>query len=96
MFVVIVSFHVKSECVEEFLAFTSEDARASRIDPGVICFDLIQQTDDPTRVILYEVYAARPDGERHLEMAHFKQWQSAIAPTLAEPPHAVTYNLLDT
>lgn len=95
MFIVIVSFHVKPECVEQFLAATSEDARASRADPGVIRFDLIQQTEDATCIALYEVYGARPDGERHLEMAHFKKWQSTIAPMLFEPPHAVTYSQLD-
>jgi quinol monooxygenase YgiN len=41
--------------------------------------------------MMHEVFETRAIGLQHLEMTHFKQWQSTIKPMLVEPPHAVSY-----
>ena len=56
MHILLVNIHVKPECVEAFKAATAENARNSVREAGVARFDFIQQTDDPTRFVLVEIY----------------------------------------
>ena len=57
MLIVHVSVSVKPESVEAFKAATIENARHSVHEPGIACFDVVQQIDDPTRFVLVEVVA---------------------------------------
>ena len=56
LLVVHVHVRVKPECVEAFKAATLENARNSVQEPGIARFDVIQQSGDPARFILVEVY----------------------------------------
>ena len=56
MLIVHVQVHVKPDCVEAFRTATVENARNSVKEPGVARFDVVQQSDDPTRFVLVEVY----------------------------------------
>ena len=56
MLILLVSIHVKSESLDAFRQATIENATNSRKEPGVARFDVIEQTGDPTRFLLYEVY----------------------------------------
>jgi quinol monooxygenase YgiN len=91
MLTVIVSFKVKPADIPVFIEATTEEARTSLKDPGVIQIDLLQASDEAAHFALHEVFATRAVGLQHLEMAHFKQWQSTIKPLLVEPAHAVAY-----
>ena len=91
MLTVLVSIKVKSEYVKAFIDATIEETRTSLQDPGVVQDDFLQESDDAAHFILHEVFESREIGLQHLEMAHFKQWQSTVKPMLVEPPHAVTY-----
>ena len=63
MLVVHVHVQVKPECIDDFKAATLNNAQASIREPGIARFDIIQQTDDPTRFVLIEAYrdSAAPD-----------------------------------
>ena len=91
MLVVHVHVHVKPESVDAFKAATVENARASVQEPGIARFDLIQQTDDPTRFVLVEVYRTPDDPGRHKETAHYTRWRDAVAPMMAEPRSSDKY-----
>ena len=91
MLVVHVHVHVKPESVDAFKAATVENARTSIQEPGIARFDLIQQTDDPTRFVLVEVYRTPDDPARHKETAHYAKWRDAVAPMMAEPRSSVKY-----
>ena len=56
MHIALVSVHVKPDAVAAFEAATEHNARQSRLEPGVARFDVLQQRDDPTRFVLFEVY----------------------------------------
>jgi autoinducer 2-degrading protein len=60
MLVVHVHVRTRPGQVEEFLAATLPNARASLTEPGVLRFDVIQDEADPAHVVLVEVYR---DGE---------------------------------
>jgi autoinducer 2-degrading protein len=91
MLTVIVSIKVKSEDVQAFVEATIEETRTSLKDPGVVQIDVLRASDNAAHFALHELFETRAVGLQHLEMAHFKQWQSTIKPMLVEPPHAVAY-----
>ncbi len=95
MFVLLVYAHVKPDSVEPFRLATLENARNSRLEPGVARFDFIQETDDPTRFTLIEVYRNRDGHARHRETPHYNAWAAAVADMFAEPRTRTTYQSVD-
>ena len=91
MFIVLVQVHVKADCVEAFREATLANARASRGEPGVARFDVLQQADDPARFLLVEVYRSPDDAVRHKESAHYPVWRDTVAEMMAEPRTGVRY-----
>ena len=91
MLIVHVHVHVKPESVEAFRAATLENARNSVREPGVVRFDVVQQSDDPTRFVLLEIYRTPDDPVRHKETAHYATWRDTVEPMMAEPRRSVKY-----
>jgi quinol monooxygenase YgiN len=95
MHIVLVSVHVKPDCVEAFKTAILVNARASIQEPGVVRFDVLQQAEDPTRFTLYEVYHSAEDQLKHRDSAHYLRWRDAVTDMMAEPRQGVRYlNLL--
>ncbi|HEY8240072.1 MAG TPA: antibiotic biosynthesis monooxygenase [Kiritimatiellia bacterium] len=85
LLVVHVHVHVKPECVEAFKSASLENARNSVKEPGVARFDVVQQSDDPTRFVLVEAYRTPDAPAKHKETAHYAAWRDAVANMMAEP-----------
>ena len=94
MLIVHVFVHVKPDCVEAFTAASLENARHSLQEPGVARFDVIQQTDDPTRFVLVEVYRSPEAALAHKETVHYQRWRDAVADMMAEPRRSEKYRQL--
>ena len=92
MVILVVNLHVKAEHVEAFLKATRENARNSAKEPGVARFDVLQQDDDPTRFMLYEVYRNSEAPAQHRETAHYKAWLAQVPDMLAEPRTRTFYS----
>jgi (4S)-4-hydroxy-5-phosphonooxypentane-2,3-dione isomerase len=84
MHIVHVFIHVKPDCLEAFKEATLENARYSIQEPGIARFDVIQQSDDPTRFVLVEVYRTADAPAKHKETAHYNKWREVAEPMLAE------------
>ncbi len=91
MHIVQVSVHVKPDQVEPFRLATIENASHSLHEPGVARFDVLQQADDPTRFVLFEVYRTPADPAKHKETAHYKTWRAAVEPMMAAPRRSTVY-----
>jgi quinol monooxygenase YgiN len=85
MLIIHVHVQVKAEFVEAFRTATIENASHSVREPGIARFDVIQQTDDPTRFILVEVYRNEPATAAHKETAHYAKWQQTVADMMTAP-----------
>jgi quinol monooxygenase YgiN len=94
MIIVHVSVHVRPDAVDAFATATSENARNSVKEPGVVRFDVFQQDDDPTRFLLIEIYRTAQDPAKHKETAHYTTWRDTVAPMMAEPRSSVKYRAL--
>jgi quinol monooxygenase YgiN len=91
MLVVHVHVHVKPEHIESFKRATLANARASRQEPGVARFDVVQQQDDPARFVLVEVYRDAAAAAAHKETQHYPVWRDAVASLMAEPRFSVKF-----
>ena len=49
-----------------------------RDEPGCFRFDILRNSEIPTRFHLYEVYRDEAAFQAHLEAPHFKQWISTV------------------
>jgi quinol monooxygenase YgiN len=80
-----VHVHVKPEHVDAFREATLANARESVKEPGIARFDVAQDTEDPTRFVLVEVYRTPEAPAAHKETAHYLKWRETVTPMMAEP-----------
>ena len=89
MKVVLVHVQVKPGCEEAFVAASLENARHSVQEPGIARFDVLRQTDDPSRFILVEVYRNEEAPAAHKATAHYAKWRETVEPMMAVPRKGV-------
>jgi (4S)-4-hydroxy-5-phosphonooxypentane-2,3-dione isomerase len=86
--IAIVDCRVKPDALAAFAEASRDNAAASLQEPGVIRFDVLQDQDDPTRFVLYEVYRKPEDQVAHRDTAHYQRWRDTVAAMMAEPRSA--------
>lgn len=91
MYIVHVHVRVKPEYIDDFKQATIENAAHSVQELGVARFDVVQQSDDPTRFILVEVYRTVEDAGEHKKTGHYAKWRDAVEGMMAEPRSSVKY-----
>ena len=91
MQIVLVHVNVKSEFIEAFKQATVENASNSVNEAGIARFDVIQQTEDPTKFILVEVYKTTDAPAAHKETAHYARWRDTVAEMMGEPRQGIKY-----
>jgi quinol monooxygenase YgiN len=72
--VLVVHVRIKADCVAQLMAELEKNASAARLEPGCRQFDVIRDRDDPTKLMLYEVYADEAAFEAHQQTAHFQHY----------------------
>lgn len=92
MIIVHVHVHVKSEFIDAFRQATIDNASDSVREPGVARFDVIQQSDDPQRFVLVEVYRDETAPAKHKETAHYARWRDTVLSMMVEPRTSVKYS----
>jgi quinol monooxygenase YgiN len=91
MHILHVHVHVKPEHLDEFQTATIENASHSVQEPGCARFDVVQQTDDPTRFVLVEFYRDAQGLAAHRETPHYHAWIERVADMLVEPRTRTVY-----
>jgi (4S)-4-hydroxy-5-phosphonooxypentane-2,3-dione isomerase len=92
MLVVHVHVRVRPGRVEEFLAASLDNARASLAESGVLRFDVIQDQGDPEHVVLVEVYRDDDASAAHKQTAHYATWRDRVAEMMAESRRSEKYS----
>lgn len=78
-FVIIAEFEVRPDKIDRFLELAAMDARQSlATEPGCEQFDVTVLEDDPSTVVLYEVYRDAAAFEAHLETPHLKAFRDEL------------------
>jgi quinol monooxygenase YgiN len=91
MQIVLVHVNVKPEFIEAFKQASIENASNSVKEAGIARFEVIQQTDDPTKFILVEIYKTPEAPGAHKETVHYKRWRDKVMPMMAEPRQGIKY-----
>ena len=91
MIIVHVHVHVNPGSIDAFKEASAGNARSSVQEPGIARFDVIQQSDDPARFLLVEVYRTSSAVAAHKETAHYRKWWDTVADMMAEPRTSVKY-----
>ena len=94
MIVTCVHIHVKSEWISSFIEASTENHLEAVKEPGNLRFDFVQQSDDPTRFMLYEAYEDEEAAAAHKKTQHYLKWRETIQDMMAEPRYGVKYNIL--
>jgi len=89
--IALVNAHVRPERVEDFRQATMVNAGESRKEPGVVRFDVVQESEDPTRFVLIEIFRSAAAPAAHRETAHYQRWRDAVAPMMASPRTSTKY-----
>ena len=92
MLIVHVHVRVKAESIQAFRQATVENARQSVKEPGIARFDVLQDSAEPTRFVLVEVYRNTEAPAQHKETLHYRIWRDAVAEMMAEPRISEKYN----
>jgi quinol monooxygenase YgiN len=66
----------------------------TRAEPDCVQYDLHQHTDEPARLMFYEIWTSREALDRHLQTPHLRGFLEAAADVVAEPPRVMTYHKL--
>jgi (4S)-4-hydroxy-5-phosphonooxypentane-2,3-dione isomerase len=82
---VMIYVHVLPDAIEAFRSASLANAAASLREPGVVRFDVMQESTDPTRFALFEVYRGAEGAAAHKQTAHYQTWRDTVAPMMAEP-----------
>jgi quinol monooxygenase YgiN len=92
MLIVHVHVKVKPDCIDAFKEATMANASQSLKEPGIARFDIMQQTDDPTRFVLVEAYRSAEATAAHKATAHYAAWRDRMESLMAEPRSSVKYS----
>lgn len=76
-FVLIVEFQVKPEALDKFNQLIAVNAEASVAqEPGCRQFDVLHNQDDPSHIVLYEVYDSPAAFQDHMGRKHTQTFLS--------------------
>ena len=92
LLVVHVHVHVKPESIDAFREATLANASQSVKEPGIARFDVVQDTEEPTRFVLVEAYRTAEAPAAHKQTAHYLTWRDTVAPMMAEPRTSRKYS----
>jgi len=77
----IVELQIKDGASEEFLALIGENARKSiESEPGCRQFDVLRVAGEPSRFMLYEIYADEAAFQAHLKAPHVAEFFAKARP----------------
>jgi len=90
----LISLVVKPDALAAFISASQVALAHALREMGVVRFDMLQQTDNPTHFTVLEIYADAEAREAHLRSSHFLSWRQEVMPLLAEPLQSLPVNLV--
>jgi autoinducer 2-degrading protein len=95
MIVTCVHVKVRPENIQDFIEAITVNHNGSVQEPGNLRFDVLQQADDRTRFMIYEVYDSEEAVRMHKETAHYLEWRETAQGFMAEDRYGVRYNVIE-
>jgi (4S)-4-hydroxy-5-phosphonooxypentane-2,3-dione isomerase len=92
MHVTLVHVYVKPESINDFIKASRANHEASIKEPGNCRFDVLQDTHDNSKFILYEAYTSAEDVLAHKQTPHYLAWRETVANMMAKPREGIPYH----
>lgn len=89
MIVRIINVYVSEKYLEAFKEVSVKNRLGSIREPGVVRFDILQNTSEPTHFVLCEVYENEQAAGDHKETAHYREWRDAVEPMMSRPRQGI-------
>ncbi|MBE0690994.1 MAG: antibiotic biosynthesis monooxygenase [Anaerolineae bacterium] len=70
---------VKADKLDEFMQVALLDARESVKEEGNLRFEIYSREDNPTELLVFEIYRSQEALEAHRQTEQIKAWRSAVA-----------------
>lgn len=83
-YALVVRIQIKPENVDAFMQKLAANASAARKEPECLTFDVLVDTEDKTKVMLYEVYKSEAAFQVHQQQQAFKTYMAEAVPLLAD------------
>ncbi len=94
MIAAIVHVWVKPENKEAFILATRKNHAGSVKEKGNLRFDILEDTSDPFKFVLYEAYESEEAAAAHKDTVHYKIWRDTVADFMARPREGVKHFIL--
>lgn len=96
MLFVLVDIWVKQAEKSAFITATRSNVEQSRLESGIVAFDLHVDPQDDGHFLLVEVYLDASAPLAHKETAHYRTWRDTVEPMMAQPRRSTQWQPLDT
>jgi len=94
MIVTIVNVWVKEDYIENFIKASTINHINSIKEPGNLRFDVIQNSDDASKFLLYEAYENEEAVLKHKETTHYLRWRETVADWMAQPRQGIKHKVI--
>lgn len=94
MVVTAVMIQIKPDFINQFTEATIKNHEAAVKEKGNLRFDVLQNNDDPSCFMLYEVYDSEESAAAHKKTAHYLEWRQAVADWMQKPREGVPYTVI--
>lgn len=74
MYAILGIITVKREHLDDFVENVAAHARRSLAEPGCLRFDVLQDSEDPQTICLYEVFRSEADLKTHRQQEYYRRW----------------------
>jgi (4S)-4-hydroxy-5-phosphonooxypentane-2,3-dione isomerase len=94
MIATIVHVYVLPGFSTQFIEATRENHVNSIKEPGNLRFDILRDSADPYKFVLYEAYESEEAAAAHKNTTHYQKWRDTVAPWMASPREGVKHTIL--
>lgn len=95
MIVTCVHVNVLPDRVADFIESIIENREGTVMEPGNLRFDVLQQSDDQCRFMIYEVFESEDAIRLHKETPHYLNWREKVQEWMAEPRRGIRYDVVE-
>ncbi len=94
MLVTCVHVEVKQEFLNDFINECVMNHQNSVLEEGNLRFDILQDSSNPCKFMLYEAYQNEEFSAAHKTTAHYLQWKNNVEKMMACPRKGIKYEII--
>ncbi|HEX2395740.1 MAG TPA: antibiotic biosynthesis monooxygenase [Bacteroidales bacterium] len=94
MIVNLVFIWVKEKNLDTFVEASIENHKNTIKEPGNLRFDILRDSEDPSRFVFYEAFKDEKAVAEHKATAHYMKWRDTVADWMVQPRKGVKHTAI--